>query len=101
MFMRYTHLGIGHPVALRRIIRDCLGSRAPADSDAMAIVDGAGHEEVSDGEGQEECSDSDEQEFSEEEFSEEELEDESEEDCDGEDGRGDEDTLDPDDPLSF
>ncbi|KAG0692606.1 hypothetical protein DFH29DRAFT_1084624 [Suillus ampliporus] len=52
----------------------------------MAIVDGAGHEEVSDGEGQEECSDSDEQEFSEEEFSEEELEDESEEDCDGEDG---------------
>jgi hypothetical protein len=25
MFLRYTHLGVGHPVALRRVVRDCFG----------------------------------------------------------------------------
>jgi hypothetical protein len=96
MFMRYTHLGVGHPVALRKIIQDCLTS---ADSDAMDIIDDAEHDselEVSDSEDQEECSD-DEEEGS----SEEEIEDEDEGDCDGDDGRGDEDTLDWDVPLSF
>ncbi|KAG1767493.1 hypothetical protein EV702DRAFT_1203702 [Suillus placidus] len=70
MFMRYTHLGVGHPAMLRRIARDCLGFEAPAD--AMDVVDhDADPEEVSGGEGIEE-------------FDEEELE----EGDDGEDGGG-------------
>lgn len=28
MFLRYTHLGVGHPVALRRVVRGCLGLRS-------------------------------------------------------------------------
>lgn len=40
MFLRYTDLGIGHPVALRRTVRDCCGLQAPAE--AMDVDEGAG-----------------------------------------------------------
>ncbi|KAG2338728.1 hypothetical protein BDR05DRAFT_1003940 [Suillus weaverae] len=96
MFMRYTHLGVGDPVALRKIIQDCLTS---ADSDDLDIIDDAEHDlelEVSDSEDQEECSDD-----KEEGSSKEEIENEDEGDCDRDDGRGDEDMLDWDVPLSF
>jgi hypothetical protein len=56
MFMRYTSFGIGHPLAIRRITRDCLDLEAPADT--MDID----HEGASDGEGLEECDDDDEEE---------------------------------------
>lgn len=32
MFLRYTHLGVGHPVTLRKIVRQCLGSETLADT---------------------------------------------------------------------
>lgn len=56
--MRYTDLGIGHSTALRRIARDCFGSRSAAQANAMEIVNGekdADGEEGSDDEGSEGC----------------------------------------------
>lgn len=92
MFIRYTHFGIGHPVALRKITRDCLGSlvAAPADcdSDAMDIVDDADLEEAERDDEQDLDEDSDEDELSDEEL-----------DGDDGDGDGDEDLF--DDHLSF
>ncbi|KAG2082782.1 uncharacterized protein F5147DRAFT_783177 [Suillus discolor] len=38
MFMQYTHLGVGHSIALRRIARDCFGSQSATQSDTMDIV---------------------------------------------------------------
>jgi hypothetical protein len=29
MFMRYTHLGVGHPAMLRNITKDCLEPKSP------------------------------------------------------------------------
>lgn len=87
MFMRYTQFGVGHPVTLRRIVRDIV---APADS--MDVVD----EDVANDEDHEQWND--EQEDGDDESSDEELEDEE----DSENDRGedeDEDVL--DDDLSF
>ncbi|KIK33685.1 hypothetical protein CY34DRAFT_18219 [Suillus luteus UH-Slu-Lm8-n1] len=97
MFMRYTHLGVGHPVMIRRIIRDCESLTLP---NAMDVVD----EEVSDGEDQEEVNDEhlggdDEQEENDDEFSDEEPEDEEEED--GENDEGGDNIEDLFDDLSF
>lgn len=47
MFLRYTDLGVGHPVALRRTVRDCFSLRSSAPVDAMIINEGGG----GDGEG--------------------------------------------------
>ncbi|KAG2113688.1 hypothetical protein DEU56DRAFT_919696 [Suillus clintonianus] len=85
MFMRYNPFGVGHPVSIRKITRDCLGSGAPAD--AMDVVnDDADHEEVDDGEGLGEFNDEQEGDYA---FSDEELEDEDGED--NEDGGDNED----------
>jgi hypothetical protein len=32
MFMRYTHLGVGHPASLRRITRDSFGYGSPGNT---------------------------------------------------------------------
>jgi hypothetical protein len=62
--MRYTHLGIGHSATLRRITRDCLGSRAAlaAQTSKSGIEiatneEDADDEEMGDGEGCDECDD--------------------------------------------
>ncbi|KIK34293.1 hypothetical protein CY34DRAFT_98289, partial [Suillus luteus UH-Slu-Lm8-n1] len=58
MFMRYTHLGVGHSTTLRRIARECFGSRSTASTDAMDVVNGEGDaddEEGGDGKGSEGC----------------------------------------------
>lgn len=39
MFMRYTDLGIGHSVALRRIARDTLGTDSLAGTEVIGAVD--------------------------------------------------------------
>lgn len=91
MFIRYTHFGVGHPVAVRKIIRDCLGSPAvaPAECDAMDIVEDIDLEEVGDGEGHAGHDDEQDSEDGEDELSGEELD----------DGDEDEDLF--DDLLSF
>lgn len=99
MFMRYTHLGVGHPVMIRRIIRDCESLTLP---NAMDVVD----KEVSDGEDQEEVNDEhlggdDEQEENDDEFSDEEPEDDEEEEEDGENDEGGDNIEDLFDDLSF
>ncbi|KIK32956.1 hypothetical protein CY34DRAFT_813946 [Suillus luteus UH-Slu-Lm8-n1] len=38
MFMRYTHFGVGHPVMVRRLTRDCLGYESVTPVDAMDAV---------------------------------------------------------------
>jgi hypothetical protein len=99
MFMRYTDLGIGHPVILRRMVRDCFGPMAPADALDVMNDDSDGRD--GDSEGDEERDD--EQEHDEEESDDElsddleELEDEGERDDEGGDGDGDV----FDDDLSF
>jgi hypothetical protein len=49
MFLRYTDMGVGHPVALQRTVRDCLNLRSVAPAEAMDVDedrgDGEGHEE--------------------------------------------------------
>jgi hypothetical protein len=59
MFMRYTHLGVGHSAMLRRITRDCLGPELATHTNAMDVVDASNedmdHEEAGDGEGYDEC----------------------------------------------
>lgn len=92
MFMRYTCLGIGHPAALRRITRDCLGSDIVVSPHTMDIgedsdgdlegFDGS-HEEGEDGEDDDEESDDE----------------ESDDDLSG--GEQDEDENDEFDELSF
>jgi hypothetical protein len=46
MFLRYTDLGVGHPAALRKFVRDCFGLQ-PQVSEAMDVDEGGndGHEE--------------------------------------------------------
>lgn len=56
--MRYTHLGVGHPLALRRIARDCFGPLLAARADAMDVVndeDDGNSEKGSDDECSEGC----------------------------------------------
>jgi len=55
MFLRYTHLGVGHPVALRRIVRGCffpnMESTTPVNLEVMVMDQsgsGEGHEEGDD-----------------------------------------------------
>jgi hypothetical protein len=52
MFLRYTHLGVGHPVALRRIARHCFDYKSTSPVEAMDIdevaSDGEGHNEDND-----------------------------------------------------
>jgi hypothetical protein len=50
MFLRYTHFGVGHPVALRKIVRGCFDhDESTVPTEAMDIDEGAsngeGHEE--------------------------------------------------------
>ncbi|KAG2051670.1 hypothetical protein BDR06DRAFT_983445 [Suillus hirtellus] len=40
MFLRYTDLGVGHPVSLRRAVRECFGFRSVAPVEAMDIGEG-------------------------------------------------------------
>ncbi|KAG2052923.1 hypothetical protein BDR06DRAFT_1009062 [Suillus hirtellus] len=87
MFMRYTHFGVGHPVMLRRIIRDIV-----APTDAMDVMD----EDVRNGEDHEQWDI--EEEDGDDESGDEELE--EEEDGSEDDGGGDEDE-DVLDDLSF
>lgn len=47
--MRYTDLGIGHPVMLRRTARDCFGPITQTPADAMDITN---DESDDDGEGE-------------------------------------------------
>ena len=38
MFLRYTHLGVGHPIALRRFTKDCFHfDSAPLAEEAMDV----------------------------------------------------------------
>lgn len=96
MFMRYTGFGVGHPVMLRKFVRDCYGSDLMAPTNAMDVVDVDEHEEVINGDDNDtydaECEEGD------EESSDEELDDESTAEGDGEDNL-DEDEF--DDLLSF
>lgn len=58
MFMRYTHFGVGHPVMLRRMTRECLGSDLVALDDAMDVIDDdAADHDNEDGDG--ECEEDD------------------------------------------
>jgi hypothetical protein len=86
MFIRYTHFGVGHPVAVRKMVKDCLGSpaAAPADRDTMDIFDDIDLEEIWDGEGHAELDDEQDSE-GEDELSDEELGDEDDEDRDEDD----------------
>lgn len=91
--MRYGHFGVGHPVAMRRMTKDC-----------MEIVDGSDDvdyaaEDLSDGEGFDGCSEDDDDETSDEELSDEELEHEDE-GVEQDHGQVD-DWADDDDLLSF
>lgn len=77
--MRYTPFGVGHPVTIRKMIKDCLRSRESADTMDVVSHD-SDHEEVSDDEGFEEVDDEGLEEVDDEQeneaFSDEELEDE-------------------------
>lgn len=105
MFMRYTYFGVRHPVAQRRITRDCLGSDLVAPVNTMDVVreDDADQDEVdvnheAYGDGQEEGDN----EINDEELEDEELEDEDEgEEEEGEEEEGGEDEDPFDDHLSF
>jgi hypothetical protein len=122
MFMRYTYFGVGHPVAQRRITRDCLGSDLVAPVNAMDVVreDDAdqdevdvNHEAYGDGEeeGDNEINDEEleDEELEDEELEDEELEDEEEpedekeleDEDEGEEEEGEEDEDPFDDHLSF
>jgi hypothetical protein len=94
MFIRYTHFGIGHPVTLRKIIRDCFGFQSLGDTMDIAGSSNAEVDEDYEGNGTGESHDgcSDDEDEDEEELSDEELEDEA-----NEGWEGDED----DDLLSF
>lgn len=89
--MRYTHLGVGHPVTLHEIARDCFVSAEEAPANAMDVVD----EEVDDGEDREVC-DGEVEEC--DEIDDEELDDEDDVDLESDD-EADQDVL--DDILSF
>jgi hypothetical protein len=83
MFMRYTGFGIGHPVMLRKFVRDCISSDLMAPTHTMDTVDADEHEDDIDGEGndaRDAVHDEDD-----EESSDEELSDESSSEGDGED----------------
>lgn len=76
MFLRYTHLGIGHSVALRKIVRDCFNnyeSTAPTDAIEDDTRNDEGHAEDA---GEQYMDDDLDEEESEDDLSEEESEDE-------------------------
>jgi hypothetical protein len=77
MFMRYTDLGVGHPVILRKIARDCFGSALMAAGGPANTMDDAADEEVSGDEDHEVCDDEEEDS---DEIDDDELGDEDEED---------------------
>lgn len=92
MFMRYTPFGVGHPVIIQSMTRDCFGLQAPADINDVVDND-SDHEELSDNEGPGEFNDEDEEDEEDDlAFSDEEPEDELE------DGASDSDEF---DDLSF
>ncbi|KAG2046631.1 hypothetical protein BDR06DRAFT_985499 [Suillus hirtellus] len=100
MFMQYTHLGVGHPVMLWRITRDCLGLGAPAD--VMNVVsDDADPKEISDSEDIEELDEEDEEEKDEEDEDDEEDGNNGEDDGDNGEDLEDGDDGDVFDDLSF
>ena len=55
MFMRYTHLGVGHSVSLRRITKNSLGHWSPGN--VMDNVSNGDEADEESGEGYERCSD--------------------------------------------
>jgi hypothetical protein len=91
MFMRYTHLGVGHTEMLRRISKDCLPVLAEAVN--LSGQEGEVHGEVGDGEiSDDEGEGNEDYEESDDDFSDGELDEESgdengdeDEDEDGED----------------
>jgi hypothetical protein len=87
MFMRYTHFGVGHPVMLRRMTRECLGSDLVALDDAMDVInDDAADHDNGDGDGEFEEGDGEcEEDDGEQEEAEDEIEDLDEGDDDDED----------------
>jgi hypothetical protein len=40
MFLRYTALGVGHPVSLQKTVRDCSHHQPAAPAGAMYVDDG-------------------------------------------------------------
>ncbi|KAG0699685.1 hypothetical protein DFH29DRAFT_877166 [Suillus ampliporus] len=76
MFMRYTHLGVGHPAILQNIIKDCLKFKSPGativsnSNEADMDYEGNSDEECYTG-----CGDAEEEE-SDEDISNDEMEDE-------------------------
>ncbi|KAG1855096.1 hypothetical protein C8R48DRAFT_776498 [Suillus tomentosus] len=106
MFMRYGHLGVGHPVTMRRMTRDCL---SPGSAGDMNVVDDTNevdvsHAENDDSEDCDGCGEDDDEDdgTSDEEFSDDDLEHEDEgvEKDHGWEGDEDQDDLEDDD-LSF
>jgi hypothetical protein len=92
MFMRYTHFGVGHPVLLRRMVRECLSSDLVAPDDAMNVIndDAADNDDDSE-DGDIECEVGDDEQ--------EEAEDEVEDIDEGDDEEDEDDTM--FDDLSF
>jgi hypothetical protein len=77
MFLRYTHLGVGHPVTLRKIVKQCFGSDSTlADTMIMDVDEG---EITGAGQKDGDLSEESEGEYDEEEEEEEELEEEDDE----------------------
>jgi hypothetical protein len=74
MFMRYTHLGVGHPAMLRNITKNCLGLKSLGATVISNKAD-MDHEGDSDKELYAGCSDAEED--SDEEISDDEMEDEN------------------------
>ena len=86
--MRYTHLGVGHPVMLRKMARDSLGSAVSAD--VMDVVnDGEGDGEYNLNDEQED--DVNDKELKDGEDEDDMNEEDEEDDEDDKDGEGDED----------
>lgn len=98
--MRYTHLGVGHPVMLRRMTRDCLGSESVTPVNAMDVVNEDDDADDIDVEDRESCHDVQEEDHDSGSEDEDEGDGEDDEDSgdDGEDGEGEEDIF---DSLSF
>lgn len=99
MFMRYTHFGVGHPVMVRRLTRDCLGYESVTPVDAMDAVNEVDDTDDVEVEGREAYHDGQ----ADDNESEDEDEEDGEDDEDEEDGEDEEDEGEDDmfDDLSF
>jgi hypothetical protein len=88
--MRYTHLGVGHPVMLRRMTRDCLDSESVTPVNAMDVVNEDDDTDDIDVEDRESCHDVQEEDHDSGSEDEDEGDGEDDEDSgdDGEDGEG-------------